>query len=116
MERLCPPISNHLLTDLSFSRRRQRPAAEFTLTVHFANARHCYSADGKILSADCFNELRVEALMSVPASNSFEEYRSGREAESEVILDDFKGSSFSLKGDARIPIQAHAESRAPDSA
>jgi hypothetical protein len=61
------------------------------LTVHFANARHCYSAASQTPSTDCFNELRVEPLtIALPASNSFEQYRSGRDAALESIVADLK--------------------------
>jgi hypothetical protein len=61
------------------------------LTIHFANARHCYSIASKTPSPQCFNELRVEPLtISLAASNSFEQYRSGRDAALETIVADLK--------------------------
>jgi len=65
------------------------------LTIHFANARHCYSAASHTPSTECFNELRVEPLtIALPASNSFEQYRSGRDAALENIVADLKRTSF----------------------
>jgi hypothetical protein len=61
------------------------------LTVHFANARHCYSALSQTPPAECFIELRVEPLtIALPASNSFEQYRLGRDAALETIVADLK--------------------------
>jgi len=61
------------------------------LTIHFANARHCYSAASKTPSSECFMELRVESLpISLPATNSFEQYRSGSDAAFDAIVADLK--------------------------
>ncbi|MBZ5654216.1 MAG: hypothetical protein LAO56_02940 [Acidobacteriia bacterium] len=61
------------------------------LTIHFANARHCYSAASKTPSSECFNELRVESLaIPLPATNSFEQYRSGSDAAFDAIVADMK--------------------------
>jgi hypothetical protein len=61
------------------------------LTIHFANARHCYSAASQTPPTECFNELRVDPLkMALPASNNFEQYRSGRDAAFDTILADLK--------------------------
>jgi hypothetical protein len=65
------------------------------LTVHFANARHCYSAASKTPSTECFMEVRVEPFsVALPASNSFEQYRSGRDAALETIVADLKRTVF----------------------
>jgi hypothetical protein len=64
------------------------------LTVHFANARHCYSAASQTPSTECFNELRVEPLtIALPSSGSFEQYRSGRDAAFEAIVADLRKSN-----------------------
>jgi hypothetical protein len=61
------------------------------LTIHFANARHCYSAASKTPSSECFNELRVESLaLGLPATNSFEQYLSGQDAAFAAIAADLK--------------------------
>ena len=61
------------------------------LTIHFANARHCYSSASNTPSSDCFNELRVESLaVALPASNSFEQYRRGSDAAFDAIVADMK--------------------------
>jgi hypothetical protein len=61
------------------------------LTIHFANARHCYSAASKTPSSECFNELRVESLaIRLPATNSFEHYRSGNDAALAAIAADLR--------------------------
>src|SRR5262249_55320749 len=57
------------------------------LTVHFANARHCYSARSKTPSSECLEDLRIESLnIDLPATNSFEQYRSGRDAALDTIV------------------------------
>jgi len=59
------------------------------LTIHFANARHCYSGASPTPSSECFNELRIEPLaIALPASNTFDQYRSGRDAALEAIVAD----------------------------
>jgi len=64
------------------------------LTIHFANGRHCYSAASTTPSSECFSELRVEALaIRLPASSSFEEYRSGRDAAFDAVVADLKKSA-----------------------
>lgn len=61
------------------------------LTIHFANARHCYSAASKTPSSECFNELRVESLaIRLPATNTFEQYGSGEDAAFAAITADLK--------------------------
>src|SRR5438034_7043594 len=61
------------------------------LTIHFANARHCYSAASTTPSSECFNDLRVESLsIRLPATNSFEQYRSGSDAAFDIIAGDLK--------------------------
>jgi hypothetical protein len=67
------------------------------LTIHFANARHCYSAASKTRSSECFNELRVESLaIRLPSSNSFEQYRAGRDAAFDAIVTDLKNAASNL--------------------
>ena len=61
------------------------------LTIHFANARHCYSIASKTPSSECFNELRVDSLpIPLPATNSFEQYRTGSDAAFDTIVPDLK--------------------------
>lgn len=68
------------------------------LTVHFANARHCYSAASKTPSSECFNELRVESLaIRLPAANSFDQYRSGTDAAFDAIVADLKKAASDVK-------------------
>ena len=68
------------------------------LTIHFANARHCYSAASKTPSSECFNELRVESLaIRLPAANSFEQYRSGTDAAFYAIVTELKKAASNLK-------------------
>jgi hypothetical protein len=61
------------------------------LTIHFANAKHCYSAASKTPASECFNELRVESLaIRLPATNTFDQYRSGSDAAFATIAADLK--------------------------
>jgi len=67
------------------------PLPNSRLTIHFANARHCYSAASNTPSAECFMELRVDPLaIALPATNSFEQYRSGTDAAFDAIVADLK--------------------------
>ncbi len=55
------------------------------LTLHFANARHCYST--RKSDVPCFAQLPVQTLRpDLPATSSFEQYAAGRDASMDAIL------------------------------
>ena len=65
------------------------------LTIHFANARHCYSAASKTPASECFNDLRVESLtIRLRATNTFDQYRSGSDAALAAIAADLKENAY----------------------
>jgi hypothetical protein len=67
------------------------PLPNSKLTIHFANARHCYSTESRTPSSACFNEVRVESLaIQLPTSITFEQYRSGSDPALDAIAADLK--------------------------